>query len=212
MKKLGLRDLQQGFRAPDSRLTIIGFDHKDKHSNKYFQCRCDCGEITLAQGSYIISGRKKSCGCLQKTKRGLSRTPEGVALKGAIYRCYNPKYEYYETYGARGISVCQRYRGADGVKNLIQDIGTKPGPEFSIDRIDNDGNYCPGNLQWSTQKQQNNNRTSNRMITYKNESLNLTQWAEKLGINYQALCKRLDAGWSVKKAFTTPVKKHSRRK
>ena len=198
---LSIRDFQPGFKVPETKLTIVKFSHKDKRYQKYFECRCDCGTEFTAQGSHIASGHTKSCGCLARSANGNSRTNEYYSLRGAIRRCYNPNNHKYKNYGARGITVSERYRGSDGVDNLIQDIGTKPGPEFSIDRIDNDGNYCPGNLQWSTPKQQASHKTTSRMITYKGKTLTLNEWEKRTGILSDTIAYRLNTGWPIGKAL-----------
>ena len=208
--KLRTRDLVPGLKVPESRLTVVKLDHKDKRGKKILLCECECGNSITVRADSIISGHTISCGCLVKTKQGLSRAPEGMALRNAIARCCNPEHPEFKYYGAKGISVCQRYRGNDGIEKLIQDIGTKPGKGFSIDRINNNGNYCPGNLQWSTQKQQCNNQSSNVMITYSGETLTMAQWAEKLQMHRDTLNTRLKRGWSVEKAFTTPVKQYNK--
>ena len=210
--KIRIRDLHQGFKAPNSKLTIIGLDHKDKNSKKYFQCRCDCGNLTVVQGGHITSGNIISCGCSLRTKQGLSNTPEGRAIKGAIRRCYSPDYKSYHTYGERGLTVSERYKGYDGIKNLIDDIGRKPTPKHSLDRIDNDKGYEPGNLKWSTRREQDERRTNSRVIIYKGESLILERWAEKFGINSSTIRWRLENSWSVDRAFTTPVNKKTHQK
>lgn len=200
--KIILSDLVPGFRVPDSNITIIDFKgSKSKYRTKYYKALCDCGTEFTAQGTHITSGHTKSCGCIARSANGNSRTKEYNSLRGAISRCYNPNNKKYKNYGVRGITVSERYRGADGVDNLIQDIGTKPGPEFSLDRIDNDGNYCPGNLQWSNPKQQAGHKTTSRMITYKDETLTLEEWSQRTGILSDTIAHRLKRGWSTEKAL-----------
>ena len=201
-----MKDLVTGFKVPESKLTVIDLELLDNNSKKYFLCRCDCGDLVTVRGDHITGGHTKSCGCDVKTRHGLSATPEGKALTNAIHRCYSSKNRHYKDYGARGITVSERYKCPNGIRNLIQDIGVKPGPEFSLDRIDNDGNYCPGNLQWSTTKQQANHKTSSRLITYKGETLILAEWAKKQGMEYETLNSRLNRGWSEERALTTPVR------
>jgi hypothetical protein len=89
------------------------------------------------------------------------RTPEFNALHGAIQRCTNPNDEKYGRYGARGISVCARWRGPDGVRNFLEDMGRRPSPQHSLDRKDNDGNYEKSNCRWATRAEQANNKSNN---------------------------------------------------
>lgn len=208
---LSMNDLQQGLKVPDSRLTIIGFDHKDEKSHKYYQCRCDCGNLTIVRGPDIASGGIKSCGCLRASKQGLSRTPEGIAIYYAIKRCHNPDHPEFHNYGGRKIKVCDRYKGKDGIQNLIDDIGKRPSPEHSLDRKNNNGDYEPENVRWATWEEQANNRRGNHLITYKNETLTIAQWSKKLSIKHWVIRSRLSKGWSVEKTFITPVKQYSRR-
>jgi hypothetical protein len=126
-------------------------------------CHCSCGiEVEVCSGS-LKSGRTSSCGCLQKelarelhTKHGFSHTPEYNAWINMKLRCTSPKCKYYKDYGGRGIQVCERWR--ESFENFLSDMGKKPSPELSIDRINNDGNYEPGNCRWATKIEQTNNR------------------------------------------------------
>ena len=210
--KIGNRDLVPGFEVPGSRLTVVGFDHKDEKSHKYYQFRCDCGNLTIVRGLDVISGSIKSCGCFRKARQGLSRTPEGIAIYHAIKRCHNPDDPQFYHYGGRNIKVCDRYKGKDGIQNLIDDIGRRPTSEHSLDRKNNDGDYEPGNIHWATWEEQANNRRGNHLITYKNETLTIAQWSKKLNIEHWVIRSRLSKGWSEHKALTTPVKLYRKRK
>lgn len=128
------------------------------------------------------------------------QTPKGFALKHAIEyrcytsiktRCYNEKCLPYKNYGGRGIKMCDRWLGPDGFVNFFADMGQRPGEGYSLDRIDNDGDYSPDNCRWTDAKTQNNNRRSNRLITYNGETLSESQWADKMGINRGTLHQRL---------------------
>ena len=203
-----MKDLVPGFKIPGTRLTVVKLDRLDKHRNKYFLCECECGNLITPTGGALCVGRTTSCGCGRK---GLSNTPEYECLHQAIKRCHNPNDKDFHNYGARGIAVSERYRGRDRAQNLIEDIGRKPTPKHSLDRINNDKGYEPGNLQWSSPTEQSNNRRTNRLITYKGVTLTLTQWSKKTGINRCTLGDRLDRGWSVEKALTTSSNKYHRR-
>jgi hypothetical protein len=115
-------------------------------------------------------------------------------------RCRNPKDSSYARYGGRGISVCERW---SSYALFLADMGFRP-EETSIDRIDVNGNYEPGNCRWATQRQQHNNRRDNHVIQWDGRSQTLTQWARELGIGWATLLSRLDR-WGLPRAFTEPL-------
>ena len=126
-------------------------------------CRCECGKESLVDGDSLRRGGSKSCGCLvdvAKLKHGKSRTTEHVIWGNMIQRCTNPKTINYKDYGGRGIIVCQRWR--DSFENFLSDMGKRPSFDYTLDRIDNNGNYEPGNCKWSTQSEQNKNQRRNK--------------------------------------------------
>ena len=190
------------------RLTIIQeakyMHYKDNGRIKKlrrFKCLCDCGKQTIVFLSNLRSGITKSCGCLREeiiTKHGMNATSEYKCWQNIRERCNNKKYIGYYNYGGRGITVCDRWMKFE---NFYKDMRGKPGPEYSIDRIDNDGNYEPENCRWATQEQQANNRSSNVLIKFKNKTQNIKQWSNELGINYGTLQKRIEKGWPIEKAF-----------
>lgn len=150
-----------------------------------------------------ISPQKKNH---HKKTHGMTESPEYVAWCCMKQRCEYPPFPQWADYGGRGISVCSRWR--DSFENFYTDMGPRPSPKHSIDRIDNNGDYEPGNVRWSTHRQQQNNMRSNRLITYNGETLTMAQWSRKLSINYLTLSNRLNRnGWPIERAFTEPVRK-----
>ena len=133
------------------------------------------------------------------------RLPEYFVWGTMIQRCCNPRCREYRHYGKRGIRVCPRWLAADGFPNFLRDVGRQPYPRASLNRIDNDGHYEPGNVRWATQREQRRNTRSNRILAHGGRALPLVVWAEELGALPMTLSQRLRRGWSVEEALTRPV-------
>ena len=182
-------------------------------------CRCDCGETSIVSRGHLTSGGTRSCGCLQReTMRhiGFDNERHGHARKGrptSEYgtwidirrRCTNAANARYKDYGARGITVRARWR--ESFDNFFADMGPKPGREYTIERIDSDRGYEPGNCRWATRTEQANNRRGNRILEYGGVSKTMAEWARAFGMDRSTLWHRLLAGWSVERALTEPVKR-----
>lgn len=140
--------------------------------------RCQCGTEREVNMSHVRNGRSKSCGCHKREvsrkicaeragpnhpsyRHGLRRSKIHNCWAKMKDRCFNPNNEAYRNYGGRGITVCERWLSFD---NFLADMGQPPGPQYSIDRINNYGNYEPGNCRWATRKQQANNRRTCRAV------------------------------------------------
>ena len=169
-----------------------------------WRCRCDCGNVVVVLGIQLRSGNNKSCGC-RKFGRGhgeaygKDRTAEYQCWQDMFQRCYNPRSTGFHNYGGRGITVCDRWRSYE---HFLADMGRRPSGKHSIDRRDNDGNYEPGNCRWAVKVEQDNNRRTNRLITFKGKRQSLTQWARELGIHPNTLQNRLASGWTPERAFS----------
>jgi hypothetical protein len=119
---------------------------------------------------------------------------ERRALKEAIKRCHSISNKDYKDYGLRGIRVCEEWRGTYGFEEFLSHIGPKPSSEHTLDRVDTNGDYRPGNVRWATWTQQANNRRSSRVITWRGETRTAAEWARKLGVRRQEVANRLNKG------------------
>ncbi len=117
-------------------------------------------------------------------------------------RCTNERNKFFHNYGGRGITVCDRWR--DSFENFLADMGPRPSEQHSIDRIDNNGNYEPGNCRWATKKQQLHNLRRNHFMTFNGETLVMAEWARRIGATPQGIIARLNNGWSDERALGTP--------
>lgn len=141
---------------------------------------------------------------MAKARHGMSRTGTYKSWQAMLSRCMNPNLKDYHRYGGRGIKVCDRWHD---FRNFLEDMGERP-DGASIDRIDVNGNYEPGNCKWSDHDHQQNNRTSNRVITFDGRTQTVAQWAREIGCTRQSLHIRLSKpGASIETALSTPVKK-----
>lgn len=169
-------------------------------------CRCDCGEVRLVNSSRLARGGSRSCGCDALRGRhhpsfvhGRSRTTEYIIWGGIVQRCENPSNPHYPSYGARGITICKKWR--DDFASFYADMGPRPSPRHSVDRIDNDGPYAPGNCRWALPIQQSRNSRINRMVTVHGRRVCLKEAAEILGLRYSTVQFRLRRGKSVEEAL-----------
>ena len=178
-----------------------------------WNCICDCGTHRIVFGNSLRHGSSKSCGCFNpKRDAGLHRThnlchhPLYPVWNTMRQRCTNPDSKSYPRYGGRGIKVCEAWSSFKEFHDWAVSNGWQEG--LTIDRIDNDGNYCPENCRWVDYNVQANNTSANRLITYKGKTQTEAQWAKELGMNKYTLSSRINLrGWSIEKAFETPVKK-----
>ena len=181
------------------RLIAIKFSQIKKR-HYYWWFKCDCGKVVEKAKNLVIRGNTKSCGCLnselaaqRKFTHGKSKTPVYKIWNYMIKRCNNPKYPYYYDYGGRGIKVCDRWMKFE---NFYEDMGERPEGK-SLDRIDNDGDYCKENCRWATRMEQNNNKRNNIILTLNGESHTLSDWGRILGIKHNTLSSRYYRGYSV---------------
>lgn len=191
MKRLNLAGTEFG------RLTVVETDGSYK-----WKCSCVCGAVVSVLTASLRSGNTKSCGCLRNegpaVKHGKSNTSIYRIWVGILKRCLNKDDKACSFYGARGITVCERWLMFE---NFLEDMGDKPVGK-SLERVDNDGSYSKDNCRWATPKERANNTRRNRRITAFGRTLTMAQWAEETGIHYRCLYKRIRLGWESEKALT----------
>lgn len=187
-----------------------------KSQGVHWLCVCDCGGEATPTTSNLRHGTTASCGCSRigkftnykhgAGKRG-SWTREFKAWLAMRRRCYDKKLEFYSDYGGRGIKVCEAWR--EDFAQFLKDVGPAPSPKHTLDRIDNDGDYEPGNVRWATQLEQAQNRRGLHKLTFQGETRTMNDWSRIVGILRETIRYRLKAGWPVEKALTTPSRRKS---
>ena len=189
----------------------------EKHWCWHYQC--DCGVTGIISAKHLRD--RQSCNSCSRKRRNRKVTRHGHATGGkrsALYqtwlsmrqRCLNPNHDAWLDYGGRGVAVCVRW---NDFENFLADVPPKPGRGYQLDRIDNNGDYAPGNVRWALPKQNNRNRRSNLLLTFKGRTLCMTEWAEETGLPATTLKQRLQKGWDTEKALTTPwTPRHLRNK
>lgn len=160
-----------------------------------WQFRCDCGDRFDASGYAVRIGRIISCpkcsakrSALASTKHGKTNSIEFSTWVDIQSRCYNKNRPEYESYGGRGITVCSKWLASFSA--FMDDMGARPSPKHSIDRIDNDGNYEPANCRWATRVEQANNKRNNVLLEINGQIKTIAHWAKEAGVTYASVYAR----------------------
>lgn len=199
-------------------LLVIDFEETRRGPNgktiRYWKCRCDCGNTTVVSAQNLRNGNTKSCGCYKAKiishtnyKHGQKGTRLYNIWLGMKKRCYYTKHLNYKNYGERGIKVCNEWLGEHGFENFYNwSLENNYSDNLTIDRIDNNKDYCPENCRWVTWEEQQNNRRNNRRFYYNGKNLLAREWSELTGINLRTLLNRLYIqNWSIERALTEPI-------
>lgn len=189
------------------RLTVVNFSRRNEAGVAYVNCTCNCGNTKEVKSSCLVGGQTQSCGCFltesnlaRCVTHGKSKSSEFAIWSGMRRRCVSVKDKDYHKYGGRGITVCERW--LHSFANFYQDMGDRPFGT-TLDRIDNNGNYCPENCRWATDKTQARNRRTNLLITFNGVTKTLAEWAEQYSLNWNTLRARImERGWSIERALT----------
>jgi hypothetical protein len=195
-------------------LTLVEVTGRRQNNRVVYRWQCECGNEIFAHVQNIRLAKLPSCGCLTHSlKSEARRTSHGASLKrSSLYptwvawqsmhwRCTNERRRDFPAYGGRGITVCPRW---SSFPLFLSDMGARP-IGGSLDRIDVNGNYEPGNCRWANATQQSNNKRNNRRIEFAGDDLTLSEWARKTHIPRDTLANRIDSGWELSRALNTPV-------
>lgn len=200
------------------RWLVLGYNGvADERGAKFLSCQCDCGAVREVRAASLRSGSSQGCGCTmpdavraRSTKHGMSSRKKNIRLNGygqwigMRSRCRNPNDPSYDRYGGRGIDVYDEW--FESIDAFMAYIGPRPSMRHTIDRIDNDKGYVPGNVRWATHVEQGRNRRTNRVVEYGGMARCVTEWATLLGIKAKVIFDRLNDGWPAERALRTPVR------
>lgn len=195
------------------RLTVVSQaeDYVSPSGNRHkaFLCRCDCGNEVVVLKEHLTSGRQKSCGCLRHENGRPTHQETGTRLYriwgNMVNRCTNPNNPAWRNYGKRGISVCDEWKNYEFFRDWALANGYSD--NLTIDRINNNDGYNPGNCRWVNTFVQANNTRRNHEITYDGETHTISEWARIKGIPYKTLHRRIvSLKWNPEDAFNKPVR------
>lgn len=181
---------------------------KNKQGRSLNQYVCECGTYKKALPSAVKNKGVRSCGCLKKLraqKHGMCKSPEYNVWHGMHTRCGNSQAISYATYGARGITVCPEWKSFE---RFFADMGKRPTPEHSIERLDNNSGYTKENCVWATREVQAKNKQNTVRWLYQGNLKTVCEWANVMGILPRTLRSRVSLlGWSIEDALTIPTRK-----
>ncbi|MGX6999880.1 hypothetical protein [Caballeronia sp. KNU42] len=190
------------------RLTVIARAESSKKYDYRWSCRCECGGEIVVAACNLRTGNTSSCGCLRLERLRAATSTHGESgsraygiWSGMHSRCSNPGSDDFENYGGRGISVCERW---NSFENFLADMG-RPAYGMTIERDEVNGMYEPNNCHWAGRKEQNRNKRTNQLLTYRGETMCLVEWAERIGVAYWTCHARLRRGWTAQQIIETPV-------
>lgn len=235
MERIDMRIVPEERRAVNpgdefGRLKAVGvpfyvqFRVGDRHREQWAVCECLCGAFVPVRCSLLVKGLTSSCGCLFRDearerllgcKGGYKHGGNGTRLYGILRsmrgRCNDCNHKAYQNYGGRGICICDEWSDFAVFRDWALANGYRDG--LTIDRIENNGNYEPGNCRWATRTEQLNNKRNNRPILAFGETKNISQWVvdPRCKVRFGCLRQRIERGIHAEIAITTPSKKASRK-
>jgi hypothetical protein len=179
----------------------------DRGGHPYYLCRCKCGKTKTVRISTVISGNVNGCNSCSKIKHGHNQvgqmSSEYKSWESAKQRVTNPNCEGYESYGGRGIAMCDRW--LESFSEFLKDMGPKPSPHHTIERLDSDDGYYPGNCVWATLAEQNRNKKGVIRITHNGKTQCAAEWERELGFRDGAIREKLSKGLTFEQAIARPI-------
>lgn len=205
--KIGERIFYSGEIVGIFNIQIISLSRESKKQTRGI-FKCHCGEIFNSSFYSVFNSKQKSCGCARKGQKVLLRREHELKSEYCSWldmkgRCYRPKTQRYKNYGGRGISVCDRW--INSFDNFLLDLGMKPSKDYSLERINVNGNYEPSNCKWATSEEQHNNKTTSVFIEYDGKKLTAAQWGRIYGLTGTNILSRFRMGWDLDRVMNTPV-------
>lgn len=199
------------FKRDGGEIELLRITRTKKNARAEF--RCYCGNIFQAQIGHIANHGQESCGCYREKnvkKHGLGSHPLYKVWLNIYRLVNNPSHKHYKDYGGRGIKLYKEWEEPNNfIKYIEENLGDKPSADYSIDRINNNGNYEPGNLRWATSKEQARNTRGNKKTLDYNT---IIEACEEYNMPYDVVKKRITAyGWDQERALTTPVRVYRRK-
>lgn len=189
-------------------LTVSHFLGQGTYGRCIYSCICSCGNVCEVQSNQLYQSRVRSCGCNDtkrpRQKHGLSGSKLYATWRRIMQRTENPKHVFFANYGGRGIKVCNRWKSS--FLAFVEDMGTPPTDNHTIDRLDSDGDYTPDNCRWATRAEQARNRRDNIYVTHQGQTRSVIEWAETFNVSSAMLARRLRNGWTMERATTKPLK------
>jgi len=194
------------------RLTVVKEVKRRKNGNVYWWCRCECGKKREVRTDSLTSSNARSCGCYKRDRNSEAHRIHGESgnTKSRLYRIWagilvRCSQKRFKNYGGRGITVCPEWSDYTVFRDWALAHGYRE--DLAIDRIDNDGNYCPENCRWVTHKENSRNTRLTRWETIDGVKKSLADWCDIYSMSYPTVYRRLANGWDLVDALTQPVQK-----